>query len=129
MSSVNAVTLLGNLGKAPELRYLPNGEPVATFGLATSEKWTDKGGKSQERTEWHRVEIFGKAAEVAGKYLSKGSQVYVQGSLRYEEWEKDGIKRHSTKVRVAGPNSRLVLLGKSTAAATDREMEDDQVPF
>lgn len=141
MSSVNKVILLGNLGKDPEIRHLPNGDTVATFSIATSEKWTGKDGQAQERTEWHRVEVYGKTAEVAQKYLGKGSRVYVEGAIRYEEWEKDGVKRNATKVRLSGPNSRLVLLGgdrKSAPkpaeyedqAAEDRAVADaDGVPF
>ena len=112
MPSVNRVILIGNLGKDPEIRYTQAGEPIANFSLATNEAWTDKSGQKQERTEWHRVEIFGKAAQVARDYLSKGRQVYIEGSIRYDEWtDKDGNKRNMTKIRVSGPGSRLVLLG------------------
>jgi single-strand DNA-binding protein len=112
MASVNKVILIGNLGKDPEMRYTQAGEPIANFSLATNDVWTDKSGQRQERTEWHRVEIFGKAAQVAKEYLSKGRSVYVEGSLRYDEWtDKDGNKRNTTRVRVSGPGSRLVLLG------------------
>ena len=112
MSTVNRVILIGHLGKDPEIRYTQAGEPIANFSLATNEVWNDKSGQRQERTEWHRVEIFGKAAQVAKEYLSKGRAVYIEGSLRYDEWtDKDGNKRNTTRVRVSGPNSRLVLLG------------------
>src|SRR5688572_18097908 len=112
MPSVNRVILIGNLGKDPEIRYTQSGEPIANFSLATNEAWTDKSGQKQERTEWHRVEIFGKAAQVARDYLSKGRQVYLEGSIRYDEWtDKDGNKKYMTKIRVSGPGSRLVLLG------------------
>ena len=112
MASVNKVILIGNLGRDPEIRYTQSGEPIANFSLATTENWTDKSGSKQERTEWHRVEVFGKAAQVARDYLTKGRQVYVEGSVRYDEWtDKDGNKRNTTKIRLSGPNSRLVLLG------------------
>ena len=112
MPSVNRVILIGNLGKDPEIRYTQGGDPIANFSLATNEVWTDKSGQKQERTEWHQVEIFGKAAQVARDYLSKGRQVYIEGSIRYDEWtDKDGNKRNTTKIHIGGPNSRLVLLG------------------
>ncbi len=112
MASVNKVVLIGNLGRDPEIRYTQSGEPIANFTLATNEVWNDKSGQRQERTEWHRVEVFGKPAQVVRDYLSKGRQVYIEGSIRYDEWtDKDGNKRNTTKIRVSGPNSRLVLLG------------------
>ncbi|MDM7916244.1 MAG: single-stranded DNA-binding protein [Candidatus Eisenbacteria bacterium] len=112
MASVNKVILIGNLGRDPEIRYTQSGEPIANFTLATNESWTDKSGQKQERTEWHRVEVFGKPAQVVRDYLSKGRQVYIEGSIKYDEWtDKDGNKRNTTKIRVSGPGSRLVLLG------------------
>ena len=112
MASVNKVILIGNLGKDPEIRYTQGGEPIANFSLATSENWTDKSGQKQERTEWHRVEVFGKTAQVVRDYCTKGKQVYLEGSIRYDEWtDKDGNKKYMTKIRISGPNSRLVLLG------------------
>ena len=149
MASVNRVILIGNLGKDPEIRYTQGGEPIANFSLATSEKWTGKDGQKQERTEWHRVEVFGKTAQIARDYLSKGRPVYIEGSIHYDEWtDKDGNKRNTTKIRVSGPNSRLVLLGSrgdgggprggdrpEPAAATaggggdEFQVTDDDVPF
>jgi single-strand DNA-binding protein len=112
MASVNRVILIGNLGRDPEIRYTQGGEPIANFSLATNEVWTDKSGQKQERTEWHRVEVFGKAAQVVRDYLAKGRQVYVEGSIRYDEWtDKDGNKRNTTKIHVGGFGGRLVLLG------------------
>ena len=112
MNATNRVQLTGNLGNKPEIKTFESGSKLATFSLATNEVWNDKSGQRQERTEWHRVEIFGKAAQVAKEYLSKGRAVYIEGSLRYDEWtDKDGNKRNTTRVRVSGPNSRLVLLG------------------
>jgi single-strand DNA-binding protein len=114
MASVNKVILIGNLGKDPEIRYMQSGDPVANFSLATSEQWTDKGGQRQERTEWHRVEVFGKTAQVVRDYCTKGKQVYLEGSIRYDEWtDKDGNKKYMTKIRISGPGSRLVLLGRA----------------
>ncbi len=112
MSSVNKVILVGNLGRDSELRFTPGGDPVANFSLATNESWTDRSGQKQERTEWHRVEIFGKTAQTLNDYLKKGRSIYLEGSIRYEEWtDKDGNKRNTTRIRVSGPGSRVVLLG------------------
>ena len=146
MASVNKVILIGNLGKDPEIRYTQAGEPIANFSLATSENWNDRNGQRQERTEWHRVEVFGKAAQVARDYLSKGRQVYIEGMVRYDEWtDKDGNKRNTTKIRLSGPNSRLVLLGgprgeggsgrgtpppiPETGAVDETPAPDEDVPF
>ncbi len=110
--SVNKVILLGNLGRDPEIRYTQGGEPIANFSVATSERWTDKSGEKQERTAWHRVEVFGKTAQIARDYLTKGRPVYLEGQIVYDEWtDKDGNKRNTTKIRISGPNSKLVLLG------------------
>lgn len=112
MASVNKAILIGNLGRDPEIRYTQAGEPIANFSLATSEKWTGKDGQKQERTDWHRVEVFGKQAQVVRDYLSKGRSVYVEGQIRYEEWtDKDGNKRTGTRIRVNQFNGRIVLLG------------------
>jgi len=112
MASVNKVILIGNVGRDPEIRYMQSGEPIANFTLATNEVWNDKSGQKQERTEWHRVEVFGKTAQVVRDYVTKGKPIYIEGSIRYEEWtDKDGNKRNTTRIRVSGPGSRLVLLG------------------
>lgn len=109
---VNKVILVGNAGGDPEVRYIPNGNAVTNITLATSESWKDKQtGQQQERTEWHRVVFFGKIAEIAGEYLRKGSQCYVEGTLRTREWEKDGVKRYTTEIVVDQVNGRLQLLG------------------
>jgi len=101
MSSVNKVILIGNLGKDPEIRYMPSGDAIANLTLATSENWTDKtSGDKKEATEWHRVAFFGRTAEVAGQYLKKGAKIYVEGSLRTRKWQdKDGQDRYTTEVR------------------------------
>jgi len=96
---INKVILVGNLGADPETRYTPSGTAITTIRVATSESWKDKQtGEQQERTEWHRVKFFSRLAEIAGEYLKKGSQVYIEGRLRTEEYEKDGIKRWSTDI-------------------------------
>lgn len=98
---VNKVILVGTCGQDPDSRYLPNGNAVTSLSLATSEKWTDKQtGQPVEKTEWHRVCLFGKVAEIAAKYLRKGSQVYIEGKLQTREWEKDGVKRYTTEIIV-----------------------------
>src|SRR3954447_131108 len=112
MASVNKVVLIGNLGRDPEVRYLPSGDPVANFSLATTESWKDKSGQKKEDTQWHQVEVFGKTAEIVRDYCTKGKQVYIEGSIRYDEWtDKDGVKRTKTKIKVSGLGSRLVRLG------------------
>ncbi|ASJ88531.1 single-stranded DNA-binding protein [Pseudomonas aeruginosa] len=108
---VNKVILIGNCGNAPELRYLPNGNPVANMTLATTDSWKDKQtGQQQDRTEWHRIVVFGKLAEITSQYADKGQQMYVEGRLQTREWEKDGIKRYTTEI-IVDQNGTLQLLG------------------
>ena len=108
---VNKVILVGTCGQDPEVRYLPNGNAVTNLSLATSEQWTDKQtGQKVEKTEWHRVSMFGKVAEIAGEYLRRGSQVYIEGKLQTREWEKDGIKRYTTEI-VVDMQGTMQLLG------------------
>ena len=96
---VNKVILVGNLGNDPDVRYSQSGSAITTISIATSESWTDKDGEKQERTEWHRVKFFNKLAEIAGEYLKKGSQVYIEGSLRTEKYtDKNGVEKFSTDV-------------------------------
>lgn len=97
---INKVILVGNLGSDPEVRYLPNGNPVATLSIATSEAWKDKmSGEKQERTEWHRVVCFNKLGEIAGEYTRKGSKVYIEGSLRTRKWQdQQGVERYTTEI-------------------------------
>lgn len=110
---VNKVILVGTCGQDPEVRYLPNGNAVTNVSLATSEQWTDKqSGQKVERTEWHRVSLFGKVAEIAGNYLRKGSQVYIEGKLQTREWEKDGIKRYTTEIIVDMQGTMQLLGGR-----------------
>lgn len=98
MSGVNKVILVGRLGADPEVKTIAGGQQVARLSLATSENWTDKQGEKQERTEWHRVTLWGKTAELAGKYLAKGRQVYIEGRLQTSSYEKDGVKKYSTEI-------------------------------
>jgi single-strand DNA-binding protein len=115
MSSLNKILLIGHLGRDPEVRYTPDGSPVATFSIATSENWTDKSGSRQEHTEWHTVVAWNRLAELAKKYLTKGRQVYVEGRLRSRDWnDRDGNKRRTTEVIA----SQMVLLG-SRSQGTD----------
>lgn len=109
-SGVNKVILVGNLGKDPEVRYTPGGQAVANFTIATNENWTDKQGQKQERTEWHRIVVWGKTAELCGEYLTKGRQVYIEGRLQTREWQnKEGQKQYTTEV-VANPVGGVVFL-------------------
>jgi single-strand DNA-binding protein len=108
MGSVNKVILVGNLGKDAELRYTPGGAAVATLNMATTEVWNDKSGQRQEKTEWHRVVLWGKQAESLQEYLTKGKQIYVEGRLQTRQWDdKDGNKRYTTEIKA----DRITLLG------------------
>jgi len=99
MAGVNKAILVGNLGRDPELRYTANGQPVCTFSLATTENWMSREGKREERTEWHRIVVWGKAAENCANYLAKGRQVYIAGRIQTNEWEdKEGQKRKTTEI-------------------------------
>lgn len=121
MSGVNKVIILGRLGADPEVKSVGNGSMVARLSIATSESWNDKEGQKQERTEWHRVVVWGKLAELCGKYLSKGRQAYVEGRLQTRQWEDaQGQKRYSTEV-VA---STVQFIG-SGSATTERSGEDN----
>jgi single-strand DNA-binding protein len=99
MASVNKVIIIGNLGRDPETRYMPDGGAITNISVATTENWKDKNGEKQEKTEWHRVAFFGKLAEIAGEYLKKGSQVYVEGRLQTRKWQdKDGADKYTTEI-------------------------------
>jgi single-strand DNA-binding protein len=114
MASVNKVILLGNLGRDPETRYTTGGDAVTNLNIATSEQWKDKSGEKQERTEWHRVVLFGRQAEVAGEYLKKGRSVYIEGRLQTRKYtDKDGVEKYSTEI-VA---DRMQLIGGGRDAA------------
>ena len=110
---INKCIIVGNLGNDPEIKYMPSGGAVANITVATSESWRDKAtGEQREKTEWHRVAIFGKLAEVAGEYLRKGSQVYIEGQLQTRKWQdQSGQDRYTTEVVVQGFNSVMQMLG------------------
>jgi single-strand DNA-binding protein len=127
MASVNRVTLIGNLGRDPEMRYLPSGEAVASFSVATTEKWKDKSGNAQERTDWHRIEFIGRTAEVCGEYLKKGAPVYIEGRIQYDKWtDKEGQEKTMTKIR----GDRMQMLGgRSGGGGGDASYDDgDSAP-
>ena len=116
---VNKVILVGNLGQDPEIRYMPNGGAVANMTLATSESWRDKAtGEQKEKTEWHRVVLFGKLAEVAGEYLKKGSQVYIEGALQTRKWtDQAGVEKYTTEVVVNVGGTMQMLGGRTGGGA------------
>ena len=138
-SGVNKVILVGNLGQDPTIRALEGGTKVATFTLATTESYVDREKNRQERTEWHRIVVWAKQAEIAGEYLRKGKQVYVEGSLQTREWtDRDGNKRYTTEVRA----QRFQMLGsrgdaprevpeepQTTAAEPESGYDEDDIPF
>lgn len=113
--SVNKVIIVGNLGQKPELKQLPNGQAVANFSVATNKRWEDKAGSKQERTEWHRIVVWGKQAETCAQYLDKGRQVYIEGELQTRQWEKDGHKHSTTEIQAS---TVQFLSGASAAGAT-----------
>jgi len=125
MASVNKVILIGNLGKDPEIRTTQSGTKVANLSVATSESWRDKSsGERKERTEWHRVVIFGALADIAEKYLKKGSKVYLSGSLQTRKWtDQAGVEKYSTEVVLQGFNSELVML--DTRSGKDEPVMDN----
>jgi single-strand DNA-binding protein len=137
MASVNKAIVLGNLGADPELRYTPTGQAVASFSLATTDKYKDKSGVLQSRTEWHNIVCWGRLAEIAKDYLKKGSPVYIEGSIRYRSYDdKEGIKRYRTEIVALG----LQLLGGRPAGESRQSesseqtepampVEDDDLPF
>lgn len=131
MSGVNKVILVGNLGQDPETKQLDNGS-VTNISVATSESWKDKSGEKQERTEWHRIAAFGKLAEIMGKYLQKGSKVYIEGSLRTRKWQdKEGNDRYTTEI-VAKEMQMLDSKGEQSApkaAPQQDDIESDGIPF
>lgn len=141
MNGINKAIIVGTLGADPESRYTPNGTAIASFRVATNEEWKDKQtGEKKSRAEWHRIEAFGKMAEIIGEYLKKGSQVYIEGKLRTDEYEKDGVKRYSTKIIA---NEMQMLGGKDGAKPQAKpvkdcpqpdqgnagDLESDEIPF
>lgn len=121
--SVNKVILIGRLGQNPEVRYTPSGAAVANFSVATNESWTDKSGQKQERTEWHRVVVWGKLAELCSQYLSKGRQAYVEGRLQTRQWQdKDGQTKYTTEVQA----QTVQFLGGQAGAGAGADRGSDR---
>lgn len=139
--AVNKVLLFGNLGSDPETRYSSNGDAVTNFSLATTDRWKDKNtGENKESTEWHRIVIYGKLAEVAGQYLKKGSQVYVEGKIRTRKWQdKQGNDRYTTEInadqmkmlgrREGGDDQSQAEPAKNQRASQTAQSIDDDIPF
>ena len=124
MASVNKVILIGNLGKDPDIRYMPGGDAVANITLATSETWKDKTGAKQEKTEWHRVTFYRKLAEIVGEYLKKGSSVYVEGRLETRKWtDKTGTDRYTTEIIA---NEMRMLGSKSGGSSSEGENKNNK---
>lgn len=109
MASVNRVILVGNLGRDPEMRYMPSGEAIANFSIATTDTWKDKQGQKQERTEWHRISMFGKLAEIAGEYLKKGAPVYIEGRLQTQKWVDKDTQEERQRTEIVA--DRMQMLG------------------
>mgnify|MGYP000955421892 CR=1 FL=1 len=128
MASVNKVILVGNLGRDPEVRFMPNGDAVCNFSIATTDSWKDKAGAKQERTEWHRVVFFNRLGEIAGEYLKKGSKVYVEGSLRTRKWQgQDGADRYTTEI-VASEMQMLDSRGQEGGGYQQQAPRQNQAP-
>ena len=141
---INKVIIVGNVGGDPESRFMPSGTAVANLTVATNESWKDKQtGEQKERTEWHRVAAFGKLAEIITKYVRKGSQIYIEGKLRTNEWEKDGVKRYTTEIvadqmqmlgskpegHPSRPNSVSTGDENNNPPAPNPDDFDDDIPF
>ena len=136
MSSLNKVMLIGNLGRDPEVKTIAGGQAVCNFTLATNESWTDKSGAKQEKTEWHRVVVWGKTAEICGKYLQKGKQVYLEGKLQTREWQdKDGQKKYTTEVHaqnvqfLGGPSGERSAVPQPQGRADHPVIDESDLPF
>lgn len=138
MASVNKVILIGNLGQDPLLRYMQSGDAIANLNIATTDTWKDKGGEKQEKTEWHRVMIFGKLAEIAGEYLKKGAQVYIEGRLQTRKWtDKSNIERYTTeivaeKMQMLGGKPKAETTNGSASAGGQQQQDNpfvDDIPF
>ncbi len=126
MAGINKVILVGNLGAKPEIKYSQAGNAMTNLSVATSESWTDKNtGQKQEKTEWHRVSLFGKLAEIAGQYLDKGSKVYVEGKLQTRKWQdQSGADRYTTEVVVSGFNGTLQMLDRRDNVGSATQQSD-----
>ncbi len=128
MAGINKVILVGNLGAKPEIKYASNGNAISNLSVATSESWTDKStGQKQERTEWHRVSLFGKVAEIAGQYLDKGSKVYVEGKLQTRKWQdQNGQDRYTTEIVISGYSGTLQMLDRRDDMNTNTASQQSQ---
>lgn len=132
---LNKVILIGRLGREPELRYMPNGEAVCNFSVATSESWKDQSGQRQEKTEWHNITMYRKLAEIAGQYLTKGSQVYLEGKIQSRKYQgKDGIERTAYEIianemKMLGGNAQAPAQNPQPAQAQAQDDISDDVPF
>jgi single-strand DNA-binding protein len=131
MASVNKVIIIGNLGRDPETRYMPSGDAITNIAVATTDSWKDKAtGEKKEQTEWHRISAFGKLAEIMGQYLKKGSQVYIEGSLRTRKYtDKDGVEKYATEIRA---DTMQMLGGRQSgnddSAPSSRQQRNDPPP-
>lgn len=127
MASINKVIIVGNLGRDPETRYMPSGDAMTNIAVATTDRWKDKtSGEQKEATEWHRVAFFGRLAEIAGQYLKKGSQVYIEGSLRTRKWtDKEGVERYTTEIRA---ENMQMLGGRPGSGSTSMDDGYNQAP-
>lgn len=110
---INKATLLGRVGKDPEIRNLDNGTKVANFSIATSENWTDKNGEKKEATEWHNISIFGKLADIVERYVKKGQLLYIEGKIKTRSWDQDGVKKYMTEVVLNGFGDVLKMIGRN----------------
>lgn len=136
MASVNRAILIGNLGKDPDVKYLPDGTATANFSIATSEQWKDKNGEKQERTEWHRIVCWRRLAEICGEYLHKGSQVFIEGKLQTRHWEdQSGVTRYATEVvayamqMLGGPRGSREDNDANSPSSSAKIIEEDDIPF
>ena len=139
MSSLNKVILIGNLGQSPDIRTMQSGDKVANLSIATSERWKDKStGEHKEKTEWHRVVVFGKLVDIVESYLTKGSKVYLEGKLETRSWEQDGVKKYTTEIVMRGFDSKIIMLGGNDATISEHSKAkadgyqtdfDDEIPF
>lgn len=125
---INKVIILGTLGQDPEVKYMPSGGAVCNLSLATSEQWNDKAtGEKKEQTEWHRVVIFGKLAEVAGEYLRKGSQVYIEGKLRTRKWtDQSGVEKYTTEIVLQPMNGVMQMIGGKSSDNGNQQSQQPQ---
>lgn len=133
--SINKVILVGNVGAEPEIRTMQSGDKVANLSIATSERWKDKNtGEQKEKTEWHRVVVFGGAAGVVENYVKKGSKLYIEGKIQTRSWEKDGQKKYSTEIVLQGFDSKLQMLDSKNDAPKQEQLDhqaplEDEIPF